>query len=210
MNKRKIIINVSAAVLVIIPIVIGKIKATKAITPTESETITCEIETGTFEVEKTTEYFTPDYNLGTEKDRYSFIPLSKNDREVIKTSCEKYGIDYDLMLAVAKQESCYQMSAYNPISRDYGMFQINAKTWDETANNNGLYDYKYSLKDNSEMACYIMSLCMEEANGDTRIALNYYRTGTPNAKYEAESDYASIILEELKKIRRMVNDNNRF
>ena len=55
-----------------------------------------------------------------------------------------------------------------------------------------------------------MSLCMEEANGDTRIALNYYRTGTPNAKYEAESDYASIILEELERIRRMRNDNNRF
>lgn len=202
MNKRKVIINVSAAMLVIIPIVIGKIKATKAITPTESETITCEIETGTFETEKTTEYFTPDYNLGTEKDRYSFIPLSKSDREII-SSCEKYSIDYDLMLAVAKQESCYQMSAYNPISRDYGMFQINAKTWNKTANENGLYDYKYSLKDNSEMACYIMSLCMEEANGDIRIALNYYRTGTPNAKYEAESDYASIILKELEKIRRM-------
>lgn len=202
MNK-KAIINVSAAVLVIVPIVIGKIKATKAITPTESETITCEIETGTFEVEKTTEYFTPDYNLGTEKDRYSFVPLSKSDREIIRTSCEKYGIGYDLMLAVAKQESCYQMSAYNPVSGDYGMFQINAKTWDETANNNGLYDYKYSLEDNSKMACYIMSLCMEEANGDTRIALNYYRTGTPNAKYEAESDYASIILEELERIRRM-------
>lgn len=202
MNK-KAIINVSAAILVIIPIVIGKIKATKAITPTESETITCEIETGTFEVEKTTEYFTPDYNLGTEKDRYSSIPLSKSDREIIRASCEKYDIDYDLMLAVAKQESCYQMSAYNPVSGDYGMFQINARTWDETANENGLYDYKYSLRDNSEMACYIMSLCMEEANGDTRIALNYYRTGTPNAKHEAESDYASIILEELERIRRM-------
>ena len=201
--NRKAIINVSAAVLVIIPIVIGKIKATKAITPTESETITCEIETGTFETEKPTEYFTPDYNLVNEKDRYSFIPLSKSDREVIRTSCEKYNIDYDLMLAVAKQESCYQMSAYNPISGDYGMFQINAKTWNKTANENGLYNYKYSLKDNSEMACYIMSLCMEKANGDTRIALNYYRTGTPNAKYEAESDYASIILEELERIRRM-------
>lgn len=201
--NRKVIINVSAAMLVIIPIVIGKIKATKAITPTESETITCEIETGTFETEKTTEYFTPDYNLCVEKDKYSFIPLSKSDRETIKTSCEKYGIDYGLMLAVAKQESCYQMSAYNPISGDYGMFQINAKTWNKTANENGLYNYKYSLKDNSEMACYIMSLCMEKANGDTRIALNYYRTGTPNAKYEAESDYASIILEELEKIRRM-------
>ena len=203
MNKRKIIINVSAAMLVIIPIVIGKIKATKATISTENETVACEIETETFETEKTTEYFIPDYNLGTEKDRYSFIPLSKSDREIIRSSCEKYSIDYDLMLAVAKQESCYQMSAYNPISGDYGMFQINAKTWNKTANENGLYDYKYSLKDNSEMACYIMNLCMEEANGDTQIALNYYRTGTPNAKYEAESDYASIILEELKKIRRM-------
>lgn len=209
MNK-KAIINVSAAILVIIPIVIGKIKATKAITPTESETITCEIETETLETEKTTEYFTPDYSLGVEKDRYSSIPLSKSDREIIRASCEKYDIDYDLMLAVAKQESCYQMSAYNPISGDYGMFQINAKTWNKTANENGLYDYKYSLKDNSEMACYIMNLCMEEANGDIRIALNYYRTGTPNAKHEAESDYASIILEELEKIRRTRNDNNRF
>lgn len=207
MNKR-IIINVSAATLMIIPIAIGKIKAAKATIP--AETVACEIETGTFETEKTTEYFTSDYDLGVEKDRYSFIPLSKSDREIIRSSCGKYNIDYDLMLAVAKQESCYQMAAYNPISGDYGMFQINAKTWNKTANENGLYDYKYSLKDNSEMACYIMSLCMEEANGDTRIALNYYRTGTPNAKYEAESDYASIILEELKKIRRMVNDNNRF
>ena len=114
------------------------------------------------------------------------------------------------MLAVAKQLFCYHLLAYNPISGDYGMFQINAKTWNRAANENGLYNYKYSLKDNSEMACYIMNLCMEEANGDTRIALNYYRTGTPNAKYEAESDYASIILEELEKIRRMRNDNNRF
>nr|DAK89347.1 MAG TPA: Transglycosylase SLT domain [Bacteriophage sp.] len=202
MNKR-IIINVSAATLMIIPIAIGKIKAAKATIPAENEIVACEIETETFETEKITEYFTPEYDLGIEKDKYSFIPLSKSDREIIRSSCEKYSIDYDLMLAVAKQESCYQMSAYNPISGDYGMFQINAKTWDEIANNNSLYDYKYSLKDNSEMACYIMSLCMEEANGDIRIALNYYRTGTPNAKYEAESDYASIILKELEKIRRM-------
>nr|DAH24171.1 MAG TPA: Transglycosylase SLT domain [Caudoviricetes sp.] len=203
--NRKAIINVfSAAILVIIPIVIGKIKAAKATTiPAENGTVVCEIETETFETEKTTEYFTPDYNLGVRKDRYSFIPLSKSDKEIIRSSCEKYNIDYDLMLAVAKQESCYQMSAYNPISGDYGMFQINVKTWNKTANENGLCNYKCSLKDNSEMACYIMSLCMEEANGDTRIALNYYRTGTPNAKYEAESDYASIILKELEKIRRM-------
>lgn len=201
--NRKAIINVSAATLMIIPIAIGKIKAAKATIPAENEIVACEIETETFETEKITEYFTPEYDLGIEKDKYSFIPLSKSDREIIRSSCEKYSIDYDLMLAVAKQESCYQMSAYNPVSGDYGMFQINAKTWDETANENGLYNYKYSLKDNSEMACYIMSLCMEEANGDARIALNYYRTGTPNAKYEAESDYASIILEELERIRRM-------
>lgn len=52
MNKRKAIINVSAAVLVIIPIAIGKIKATKATISTENETVACEIETETFETEK--------------------------------------------------------------------------------------------------------------------------------------------------------------
>ena len=80
MNKRKAIINVSAAMLVIIPIAIGKIKATKATISTENETVACEIETETFETEKTTEYFTPDYDLGIEKDRYSVIPLSNGDR----------------------------------------------------------------------------------------------------------------------------------
>lgn len=202
MNK-KVIINISAAMLMIIPVAIGKIKATKATTiPAENETVACEIETETFETEKTTKYFTSDYNLGNEKDKYSFVPLSKIDREIIRSSCEKYNINYDLMLAVAKQESCYQMSAYNPVSGDYGMFQINAKTWNKTANENGLHNYKYSLEDNSEMACYIMSLCMKEANGNTRIALNYYRTGTPDNKYEAESDYASIVINNLDEIRR--------
>lgn len=202
MNKR-IIINISAAALMIIPIAIGKIKATKATTiPAENETVACEIETETFETEKTTEYFTPEYDLGIEKDRYSFVPLSKSDREIIRSSCEKYNINYDLMLAVAKQESCYQMAAYNPVSGDYGMFQINAKTWNEAANENGLYNYKYSLEDNSEMACYIMSLCMKEANGNIRIALNYYRTGAPDNKREAESDYASIVINNLDEIRR--------
>lgn len=51
MNKR-IIINVSAAMLVIIPIAIGKIKAIKATISTENETVACEIETETFETEK--------------------------------------------------------------------------------------------------------------------------------------------------------------
>ena len=72
MNKR-IIINVSAATLMIIPIAIGKIKAAKATIPVENETVACEIETETFETEKTTEYFTSDYDLGVRKDRYSFI-----------------------------------------------------------------------------------------------------------------------------------------
>ena len=51
------------------------------------------------------------------------------------------------------------------------------------------------------MACYVMNECFDMADGDLRVALNYYRTGTPHNKYEADSDYASIVIDNLIKIQ---------
>lgn len=59
----------------------------------------------------------------------------------------------ELMLAIAKCESGLNQSAVSH-TRDFGVMQINEKTWDSTAEEMGL-DYKNSEDDNLEMARHI-------------------------------------------------------
>lgn len=125
---------------------------------------------------------------------YDFIPLSKGVQSQIRDICEEYGTDFALMMGIAEQESRFDVNAYNSDSGDYGLFQINSLTWGETALELGLINYKTDVFQNAEMACYILNDCLYRANGNFRKALNYYRTGTPNNKYEAGSDYATVVL----------------
>lgn len=132
---------------------------------------------------------------------YNSIPLESEMQLQISEICIRYEIPFELMLGIAEQESAFDINAYNDKSGDYGLFQINAKTWDETANKIGLSDYRTNVIQNAEMACYIFDYCLKRANRNVREALNYYRTGTPNNKYEAGSDYATIVLENYSKIK---------
>ena len=196
------------AVLIAILIIVAKIKSADVkpdnvrepyvVIETETET---EVEfipdrnfTFLVPIERETVTAIPQFN------GYKFIPLSTETQMVIKGICDKYELAYDLMLAIAKQESAYDMSAHNPVSDDWGMWQINVSTWDSTANEMGLCDYRTDLSHNAEMACYIVRYCLDMANGDLRVALNYYRTGTPYNKYEADSDYASIVMNNINEI----------
>lgn len=132
---------------------------------------------------------------------YSSIPLESETQIQISDICIRYEIPFELMLGIAKQESAFDTEAFNEKSGDYGLFQINAKTWDKTADELGLRGYKTDVVQNAEMACHIFDYCLKRAEGDVRIALNYYRTGTPNNKYEADSDYATIVLSNYKNIK---------
>lgn len=128
---------------------------------------------------------------------YNFIPLSEYEQNLIHSICCEYNVPFDLMLSIAKQESNFNMLAFNPISSDWGMFQVNESSWNNKANELGFYNYKYDLGDNTRMACWIVRHCLELSNGDIRVAMNYYRTGTPYEKYEADSDYATIIINNI-------------
>lgn len=130
------------------------------------------------------------------------IPLSFETQSQINDICKEYEISFELMMSIAEQESRFDVNAYNAKSGDYGLFQINASTWEKTAKELGLWEYKTDVFQNAEMACYIVQNCFERANGDIRKALNYYRTGTPDNKYEAGSDYASIVLRNYEEIKR--------
>jgi len=61
---------------------------------------------------------------------------------------------YKKMVRIAECESGFNQSAVNRKSMDFGLFQVNEKTWDETAKSMGL-DYKESWEDNILMARYI-------------------------------------------------------
>lgn len=61
---------------------------------------------------------------------------------------------YKLMVRIINCESGFNQEAVNKKTKDYGLFQINEKYWDETAKSMGL-DYKENWKDNVLMARYI-------------------------------------------------------
>lgn len=61
---------------------------------------------------------------------------------------------YKKMVRIAECESGFNQSAVNRKSMDFGLFQVNEKTWDETAKSMGL-DYKESWEDNILMARFI-------------------------------------------------------
>jgi hypothetical protein len=62
---------------------------------------------------------------------------------------------YKKMVKIANCESNFSQSAVNHKSNDFGLFQINEATWDETATSMGL-NYKGSWKDNIILAKYIL------------------------------------------------------
>lgn len=128
---------------------------------------------------------------------YDFIDLSYENQKIIYDICNIYELSFDLMLSIAMQESHFNINAHNEYSDDYGLFQINAPSWNNKAIELGFTNYKTDVADNTKMACWIVNHCLDISKGDLKVALNYYRTGTPYPKYEAGSDYASIILNNI-------------
>jgi len=61
---------------------------------------------------------------------------------------------YKLMVSIANCESNFNQEAVNRKTMDWGLFQVNEKYWDETANSMGL-NYKHDWQDNVLMARYI-------------------------------------------------------
>jgi len=125
---------------------------------------------------------------------YDFIPLDEQLQSEIHRLCDKYEIAYDLMLAIAKTES--QFTPKESATGDYGVWQINKATWESTAISLGLSDYKSDTLQNCEMSLYVLSLALEEAAGDLKVALNYYNSGAPGeVKYSDGTSYSSRVFE---------------
>ena len=82
-----------------------------------------------------------------------FTPRPKTIEEKIRLAFPE---EPNNMLAIVNCESGFNQSAVSH-TRDFGLFQINEKTWDATAQEMGL-DYKGSLDDNITMARYVYDI----------------------------------------------------
>ena len=199
MIKKIKLCDVVLAAVICVPLVVCKVDASKRTNNDNEASVECTTETVTEQANVV--YKSSNVKVDAVYDGNEMVELSISEQQAIRNICERNGLSYELMMAIAMQESNFDKSAYNPVSGDYGLFQINSKTWEIEAINLGFDEYKTNYSHNTEMACYVMNECFDLSDGDLRVALNYYRTGTPHNKYEADSDYASIVIDNLIKIQ---------
>lgn len=199
MIKKIRLCDVVLAAVICVPLVVCKVDASKRTSNDNEVSVECTTETVTEQADIV--YKSSNVKVDAVYGGNEMVELPISEQQAIKNICERNGLSYELMMAIAMQESSFDKSAYNPVSGDYGLFQINSKTWEIEAINLGFDEYKTNYIHNTEMACYVMNECFDLADGDLRVALNYYRTGTPHNKYEADSDYASIVIDNLIKIQ---------
>lgn len=183
--KKLNIESIVIAAFISIPICIGAIKSqtTKAnIMP--ANTTEWEIQTETFtevefihQVEKSsetaTEAVTEPQFVG-----YDFIPLSTELQVHIFTLCEKYGIDYEIILAVMLTESGYKVDAVGDGGDSIGLMQVQPKWWQGLADEHGLNIY--DPKDNAEVGIIILTNALKDNAGDLSRALKQYNAGYPD------------------------------
>ena len=62
--------------------------------------------------------------------------------------------EFSLLNKVINCESRWKTDAYNPKSKDYGLFQINQKSWDKKAKEMNL-NYKENWEDNMKLGVWI-------------------------------------------------------
>lgn len=150
-----------------------------------------EIETTTEEVviESTTEVVTePETTLPVETTSpilqtgsafipYSHIPLSEDFQRSVKSLCDKYDVSYDLILAIIRTESNFQMDVLGDGGKSVGLMQIQPKWWSNFAAERNLD--LYTPINNVEVGILILLRCLNSNNGDLTMALKHYNAGTP-------------------------------
>lgn len=134
----------------------------------------------------------PPYITTPDFETYSFIPLSADLQGTIYAACAEYEIAYDLILAMIKTESEFNVGAIGDAGHAYGLMQIQPRWWDKLAAEKGLPDYRSDAAQNAALGTAILSLLLTENGGDLDKALIAYNGGAdyPERVY---ANYAWIL-----------------
>ena len=120
-------------------------------------------------------------NLGSDFKVYN-IKLPQEEQEYAYKVCKRYGIEYELFLAVMYKESGYNRYALGG-GNSYGLCQIHVSNHASLRNKLGISDY-YNPYDNMTAGAYLLSLYFGNARkqqttkeGIEAYALNSYNMG---------------------------------
>jgi soluble lytic murein transglycosylase-like protein len=128
---------------------------------------------------------------------YGFIPFDSGFQIKIFDFCKRYGIEYDLILAVIKAETEFQWLTGDN-GQAVGYMQIWSRWWQETANAAGL-NINDPL-DNIHMGIIILSDAIDENDGNLTSALKQYNSGNPDY---AGNEYINKVYENIRWISDM-------
>lgn len=154
MKKATLLINAAIGILISVPLLVAKVNCSRRTQETGTRTMSpAEVE---LEIKANTE--TVDT---TEKSMefipYDFIPLSKGLQTSIYYSCKEYCLNYDLILAIIKQESAFCVDAAMAL---------------------GLAEWKTDPAENVQLGIYALNEFLEEYQGDLIQALNAYNNSS--------------------------------
>lgn len=114
------------------------------------------------------------------------VPLNFELQDTLHTACDKFGVDYELMLALIEQESHFQ-NIVGDSGDSVGYCQIQEQWWSwlmEEIGADNLSDPVDNLRTGAAIMGYLI-----DRYGNERDALSAYNTGSPG-----HTEYASAVL----------------
>lgn len=119
------------------------------------------------------------------------VPLSYDLQDELQTSCLRWGIPYELALAVIQTESNFDPEAVGPDGRDHGLFQIRDSNFQWLTDCTG----EDPMETTGNIRCGVWLLhYLVDKYGDTETALTAYRYGHNNGN----TSYAKLITKRAK------------
>lgn len=116
------------------------------------------------------------------------LPLDLELQEILWNSCQEFGIDYRLALAVIEVETGYS-NIFGDGGDSVGYFQIQPRWWGELMESIGATDLTDPV-DNFRTGCAVLRELLLRYDGSVTDALTAYNSGHPG-----ESVYADAVME---------------
>ena len=144
-------------------------------------------------------------NYTTQPDKAPYsreIPLSDELQQLTYETAEKYGVNYDLMLAIMQTESQFQ-NVVSDNGEDIGLCQINACNAEWLYNEYGLNNL-LDEKQNIEACAIILNKLQGQFSDESHVVMAYNLGAGKAQKYIKSgkiTEYTEKVYENLKEIK---------
>ena len=130
------------------------------------------------------------------------IPLSDELQQYTYETAEKYGINYDLMLAIMQTESQFN-NVVSDNGEDVGLCQINSSNAEWLYNEHGIYNLM-DEKQNIEACAIILDKLSGQFDDESHIVMAYNLGAGKAEKYISSgkiTEYTEKVYENMKEIK---------